>query len=33
MAGGVQGFLGSWREEIKEGYDQMAEALGRCISW
>lgn len=25
---GVQEFIGSWREEAKEGYDQMADALG-----
>ena len=25
---GVKGFLGSWREEVKEGYDHMADALG-----
>lgn len=25
---GVQDFIGSWREEAKEGYDEMAEALG-----
>lgn len=26
---GVQGFIGSWREEEKTGYDEMANALGR----
>lgn len=26
---GVQGFIGSWREEEKSGYDEMANAIGR----
>lgn len=25
---GVQDFVGKWREESKEGYDEMADALG-----
>ena len=28
---GVKDFLGSWREEAKEGYDEMAEALGKYM--
>jgi hypothetical protein len=26
---GVEAFIGSWREEIKIGYDEMATALGK----
>ena len=32
---GVQAFIGSWREEEKEGFEAMAEALGilHLIGW
>lgn len=28
---GIEAFIGSWREETKEGFDQMADALGIFI--
>ena len=31
LMAGIEAFIGSWREETKEGFDQMADALGIFI--
>ena len=27
----LEGFIGSWREENKTGYDELASAIGNCL--
>jgi hypothetical protein len=30
---GIQAFVGSWREEEKAGFNEMADALGICYTF